>query len=83
MRQPEAERDVPSDHSAALKRLGDDDVVEVRQRNAGSVDRVADDDLGELEGVDVDERALVGAADRCADSSDDHGFGHAETVTRT
>ena len=35
-----------------------------------------DGDLGELEGVDVDERALVGPADRRAGSGDDHGVGH-------
>ena len=67
---------VAGDDAAALHRLGEDDVVDQRPVEAGAVDRRGDDVLGQLEGVDVDERALEGPADRRAGCRDDGGFGH-------
>ena len=53
--EPEPHRDVAGDHTAALERLGDDDVVDVAGRDPGALDHRADRDLRERERVDVDE----------------------------
>ena len=70
------DRDVAGDHPAALERLGHDDVVDLARRDPRTLDRGAHRDLGELERVDVDERALAGATDRRTGGGDDDGISH-------
>ncbi len=73
---PEPHRDVARDDAAALERFADDDVVDLGGRDPRSFDRGAHRDLRELERVDIDERSLARASDRCTGSGDDHSIGH-------
>ena len=70
------DRHVAGDVAAAVQRLGDHDVVDQRGIEPGPPQRGDDHVLGQRERVDVDQRALVGAADRRPRRRDDHGIRH-------
>ena len=75
----EAQHDgrVARDDPAALQALGDDEVVDLARLDLRALEDGSDHHLGELERVLGHERPLARAADRRAESLDDHGVLHA------
>src|SRR5439155_26621933 len=76
VRQAEVDGGVARHAPAALERLAHDDVVDVLGRDARALERLADRRLGELEHVDVRERALARRPDGGAGGGHDDGIGH-------
>src|SRR5947207_4269949 len=76
VRQPEVDGGVARHAPAALERLAHDDVVDVLGWDARALERLADRRLGELEHVDVRERALARRSDGGAGGGHDDGVGH-------
>src|SRR5436190_22509151 len=58
--EPGLDGDVPSDVAAAVQRFGEDDVVHQLRVETRALDGGNDDVFGQVEGVDVDQGALVG-----------------------
>ncbi len=74
--QAECHRGVPRDHAAALHRLGEDDLVDVRSGHSAAFEQCPCHHAGEFEGVDAGQRPFERPPDRCAYRVDDHRFAH-------
>ena len=75
--EPELDRGVAGDVAAALEHLAHLEVVDVVARRCRSASSASPDGvLGEVEGRDVEQRALAGGADGGAGGRDDDGVTH-------
>ena len=68
--------DVPSDVAAAVERLGENDVIDTRGIEPGTLQRADHRVLRQLERVDVDERAFERPSDRRTCRRNDHRLSH-------
>ena len=74
--QPGLDGDVAAQDAAPVERLGQDEVVDVRRRDAGAVQGLADHGTSEDGGLGVDEGPLEGGPDGGAAGRDDNGVRH-------
>ena len=72
----EVDRGVAGDVAAALEALAHLEVVDVVRRDPGALERLAHRLLGQVEGRDVEQRALASRADRGTSRRDDDGVTH-------